>query len=97
MIISYSAEIKPFIKDAIKREINEYKSTWLFKQLKGFPKCGIRYGTDGNGHGFVLINFRNKKVTAEMIKSKVAAAKIKSEKSVSYSFIDPRKLKAAKI
>jgi hypothetical protein len=62
----------------------DVSSTWLYRQLKNFPKCGVRYGTDGNGHGFVLVGPNLKLVhgNKNIVRQKIEAAKIKANKTV---------------
>ena len=65
---------------------DQVSSAWLNRQLKNFPKCGIKYGND-NGHGFVLISPSLKMSELHLIEQKVEAAKMKGFKSICKLFI----------
>jgi hypothetical protein len=74
------------------------KSTWLQHKLKKFPKCGVRFGTEEDGHGFVIISPSlnvNCEKTIQMIVDKTEAAKIKSTKAISRFIVPPKLARAA--
>ncbi len=73
----------------------DVSSTWLAGKLKNFPKCGIRFGGDGNGHGFVLISPKILERDRGLVREKIEAAKIKSDKSISIIPIPVQLAKAA--
>ena len=75
----------------------DVSSTWLAGKLKNFPKCGVRFGSDGNGHGFVLISPRIVERDRGLVREKIEAAKIKSSKSISTLLIPVQLAKAAGI
>jgi hypothetical protein len=81
-------------------KIVDLKSTdvcakWLSKQMRNFPKCGVRFGGDGFGHGFVLISPNLRLAEIKIVEQKVEAAKIKSKKSISRLVIPYQLARAA--
>ena len=73
----------------------DVKSTWLSQKLKNFPKCGVRFGGDGNGHGYVLVSPNILERDRGLVREKIEAAKIKSGKSISILAIPVQLAKAA--
>ncbi len=73
----------------------DVSSTWLSQKLKNFPKCGVRFGGDGNGHGYVLVSPHLKVCDLGLVRDKIEAAKIKSGKSISTMLIPVQLAKAA--
>ena len=60
-------------------DFNLLKATAVPSLMKDFPKCGIRFKTDGE-YGLVLVHpdVRNQ----QLVKDKIAAARIKASEKV---------------
>jgi hypothetical protein len=79
-------DIKPIIKTLPYSESNQ---DFVREHLKNFPKCGVRYGSFGNGDAFMLISqyLVASRENMKMLDEKIKAASIRGFNTVTKIYI----------